>query len=72
MVAFRMCPTGDLAHNPGVCPDWESNMRPFSSQASTQSTEPHQAGQDLFWSLQETIYVKYLEQYPEEIMYLGK
>ena len=34
--------TGDLAHNPGMCPDWESNWQPFGSQASTQSTEPHQ------------------------------
>ena len=21
-------PTGDLAHNPGLCPDWESNPQP--------------------------------------------
>ena len=35
-------PTGDLAHNPGMCPGWESNWRPFGSQAGTQSTEPHQ------------------------------
>ena len=38
-------PTGDLARNPGTCPDWESNWRPFGSQASAQSTEPHQPGQ---------------------------
>ena len=24
---------GDLAGNPGTCPDWESNWRPFGSQA---------------------------------------
>ena len=29
-------PTGDLARNPGMCPDWESNRRPFDSQAGTQ------------------------------------
>ena len=40
-------PTGDLAHNPGLCPDWESNQRPFGLQASTQSTESHQPGQVL-------------------------
>ena len=34
--------TGDLAHNPGELPDWESNRRPFGSQAGTQSTEQHQ------------------------------
>ena len=27
-------PTGDLAHNPGMCPDWESNLRPFGLQAA--------------------------------------
>ena len=36
--------TGDLALNPGMCPDWESNQQPFGSQASAQSTEPHQPG----------------------------
>ena len=35
-------PTGDLTRNPGLGPDGESNQRPFGSQASTQSTEPHQ------------------------------
>ena len=32
---------GDLAHNPGMCPDQESNWWPSSFQASTQTTEPH-------------------------------
>ena len=35
VVASCMSPTGDLAHNPGMCPDWESNWLPFGSQAST-------------------------------------
>ena len=35
-------PSKDLARNTGMCPDWESNRRPFGSQAGTQSTEPHQ------------------------------
>ena len=26
--------------------DWESNWQPFDSQASTQSTEPHQPGHE--------------------------
>ena len=30
--------TGDPAHNPGICPDWESNERCLASQAGTQST----------------------------------
>ena len=44
VVASHTPPTGDLAHNPGMCPDWELNWRPFGSQASAQSTEPHQPG----------------------------
>ena len=45
VVASHVSPTGDLAHNPGMCPDWESNRWPFGSQARTQSTNPHQPGQ---------------------------
>ena len=44
VVASRTIPTGDLASNPGMCPEWESNQRPFGLQASTESTEPHQPG----------------------------
>ena len=29
---------------PAVCPDWGLNRQPFSLQAGTQSTEPHQPG----------------------------
>ena len=43
-VASGTPPTGNLAHNPGMCPDWESNWQPFGSQARSQSTEPHQPG----------------------------
>ena len=44
VVASHVPPTGDLAHNPDMCPDWESNQQPFGLQVSTQSTEPHQPG----------------------------
>ena len=44
VVASRTPPTGDPAHNPGMCPDWELNQQPFGSQAGAQSTEPHQPG----------------------------
>ena len=45
VVASHMPPTGDLACNPGICPDLESNWQPIGSQAGgTQSTEPHQQG----------------------------
>ena len=43
--------TGDLAQNPDMCPDWESNQQPFGSQASAQSTEPHQPGQNVLINL---------------------
>ena len=48
VVASHAPPTGDLALNPGMCPDWESDQRPFGSQAGAQSTEPHQPGPHLF------------------------
>ena len=48
VVASYKSPTGDLAHNPGICPDWESNRQPFGSQARAQSTELHQPGSFLF------------------------
>ena len=38
---------GTLAHNTGMCPDWDSKQRPIGSQAGTQSTEPHQPGYSL-------------------------
>ena len=44
MLASPAPPTGDLACNPGMCPDWKLNQGPFGSQAGTQSTEPHQPG----------------------------
>ena len=37
VVASHVPPTRDLAHNPGMCPDWESNQWHFGSQASSQS-----------------------------------
>ena len=44
VLASCVPPTGDLNCNPGMCPDWESNWRPFGMQAGTQSTERHQPG----------------------------
>ena len=37
-------PTGYLAHQPGMCPDWEVNWGLFGLQSGAQSTEPHQPG----------------------------
>ena len=34
----------DRAHNPGMYPNEELNWQTFGSQASAQSTEPHQPG----------------------------
>ena len=39
-----MSPTGDLAHNPGMCPEQESNQRTSGLQVNTQPTKPHQSG----------------------------
>ena len=44
-------PTGDPAHNPGMCPDWESNQRSFGSQAGSQSrATPARANVFFFYS----------------------
>ena len=51
-VASRTPPTGVLACNPGMSPDWESKQQPFGSQASAQSTEPHQPGLKTVWTCQ--------------------
>ena len=52
VVACRMPSTGDLAFNPGMCPDWESNKQTFGSQAGTQSTEPKQPGHQYIFERQ--------------------
>ena len=44
VVASHTPTTGDLAHNPGMYPDWELNQQPFGSQADAHSAEPHQPG----------------------------
>ena len=44
-VASRTPPAGDLAHNPGMCPDLELNWQPFSLQDDAQPTGSHQPGQ---------------------------
>ena len=42
-VASCMAPSRDLACNPGMCPDWESNQWHFGLQNDAQPTEPHQS-----------------------------
>ena len=44
VVASHVPPIGTQPCNPGTCPDWESNRRPFGSQSGAQSTGPHQSG----------------------------
>ena len=43
-VVSRTPPFGGLAHNPGMCSDQESNLRPLGLQPGAQSTEPYQPG----------------------------
>ena len=44
VIASHDPPTRDLAGNPGMCPDKESNEQPLGSHAGAQSPEPHQPG----------------------------
>ena len=55
LVASHKPPAADLARNPSVCPDWESNWEPFGLQASTQSTEPHQPDLQFFILIKYTL-----------------
>ena len=43
-VASCTCPTRDQTCNPGTCPDWESNLQPFTLQDNVQPPEPHWSG----------------------------
>ena len=57
VVASHVPSTGDLAPNPGMCPNWELNQRPFGSQALTQSTELfHPSQGSSFIYLKRTMY----------------
>ena len=72
-------PIGDLAINPGMCPDWESNQRAFGLQAHAQSTELHQLGIYLFLERGEgrekeretLMYERYINQLPLTLPQLG-
>ena len=44
LLASLTPPSGDLARNPGMCPDWGSNQQPFNLQDDIQLTELHQSG----------------------------
>ena len=48
---------GDLAHNPGMCHDWESNWLRFDLQAGAQSTEPQQPGLINYFYLSDQLYI---------------
>ena len=41
--------TGDLAHNPGMCPRWELNQQCFGLQARAQSAGLHHPGLKLWF-----------------------
>ena len=55
VVASHAPHPGDLACNPGLCPDYESNHQPFGSQAGTQFTEPHQPGCNFKIAIRESL-----------------
>ena len=59
VVASHAPPTGDLAHNPGMCPDGELNQRPFGSHTGAQSTEPHQSGRNFLGLVAQYIPTKF-------------
>ena len=48
LVASHMPPTGNQAHNPGMCPHWESNWQPFTLQDNVQLSHTRQGCLQLF------------------------
>ena len=48
---------GNLAHNPGMCPDQESNLQRFGSQTNAQSIEQHQPRFSLDFKCHSLFYV---------------
>ena len=56
VVASHIPSTGDLACNPGLCPEWEWNQQPFGSQAGGPSTELDQPGLFFFFFLVYLLY----------------
>ena len=50
LLPLAHAPTG-TACNPGMCPDWELNWRPYALQDDTQPTEPHWSGQSFTFLL---------------------
>ena len=45
-------PTGEQTCNLGMCPDWESNQRPFTFWDDPKLTEPHGSGLELLFTFQ--------------------
>ena len=60
-VALCVPCTGNLACNPGMYPDWESNQGPFGLQASTQSTEPQKPGLNVSFFLNYILLIMLLQ-----------
>ena len=66
VVASWAPPTGDLACNPGMCPDWESNRWPFGLQAALNPLS--YASQGSYWVLS-VIYILCIESSWSDMFY---
>ena len=58
VVASHMAPTGDLAHNPGMCPDWESNRQPFGSQPTLNPLSYASQGTTIIFIISQILYAR--------------
>ena len=56
VVASHVAPTGNLAHKPGMCPDWESNWQPFGSLPTLNPLSSTSQGFCLLFEMQLTLY----------------
>ena len=67
VVASHVASTGDLACNPGMCPDWELNRRPFGSQPTLSPLSYTSQGYGIFFDILDTHKKCYRRMYQEEI-----
>ena len=68
VVASRAPPTGYLDHNPGMCPNWESNWRPTGNPLSHTSQGSYYLLIIVLFSIQTTVnYFALFCIYPKEL-----
>ena len=62
--------TRDQTHDPGMCPDQQSNLRPFALWDNAQPTKPHRSGLGMFSQcVDSTVYISLHDCYLHVLKY---